>query len=200
MPVIYMGSKSGDENENFVILDNMKAAFMATEHLIGLGHENIDFIGGYENSCSNIDRVRGYRDALRKHGLEKEINVVKSSSFKRSSGYSLALELIKEERVPSAVLAANAIIALGVIEALETHGFTVPGDVSVIGFDDILFASLPKINLTTVAQPKNEMGGVVAKMLLQLIGYNNEDFAQEFLRLLTEWAGICIWKQLAYPL
>jgi len=174
-PVIYIGSKSGDKNENYVILDNAKAAFMATEYFIELGHENIGFIGGYENSSSNVDRVKGYRDALKKHCLEKEINVVKSSSYKRSSGYALALELIKEGRVPSAVLAANDIIALGVIEALETHGYTVPGDVSVIGFDDILFASLPKINLTTVAQPKYEMGGVAAKILLQLIGCNNVD-------------------------
>lgn len=175
IPVVYIGSKSGDQNENFVILDNVKAAFIATEYLIGLGHDNIAFIGGYESSISNSDRVRGYREALKKHGREKEINMVKSSSFKRESGYAIAFEFIKEGRMPSGILAANDIIALGVIEALENNGYSVPGDVSVIGFDDIQFASLPKINLTTVAQPKYEMGVAAAKILLHKIGCNNID-------------------------
>ncbi|MEW5785751.1 MAG: LacI family DNA-binding transcriptional regulator [Bacillota bacterium] len=170
IPVVYIGSKSEDDNENFVILDNFKAAFTATEYLIGLGHDNIAFVGGFESSISNTDRVRGYREALKKHNLEKEINLVKSSSFKRESGYAIALEFINEGRVPSGILAANDIIALGVIEAFENNGYTVPEDISVIGFDDISFASLPKINLTTIAQPKYQMGAAAAQMLVQMIG------------------------------
>jgi LacI family transcriptional regulator len=174
MPVVYIGSKTDDEDENYVILDNVEASFIATEYLIELGHKNIAFIGGYESSVSNSDRVRGYREALKKHNLEREINMIKSTSFRRESGYAIALELVREGKVPSAIVAANDIIALGVIEALENNGYNVPGNVSVIGFDDIQFASLPKINLTTIAQPKYQMGVDAAKILVRKINSKTE--------------------------
>lgn len=169
IPVVYIGSRISDAAENFVILDNVEASFIATEYLIELGHENIAFIGGFEDSISNRDRVSGYRKALKKHHLEKEINMVKSSSFKRESGYAIACEFIREGKIPSAIVTANDIIALGAIEAFENNGYDVPGNVSVIGFDDIEFASLPKINLTTIAQPKYMMGTEAARILLSMI-------------------------------
>jgi LacI family transcriptional regulator len=175
IPLVYIGSKADDLDENYVILDNVEASLIATEYLIGLGHKNIAFIGGYESSVSNSERVRGYREALKKHNLERDINMIKSSSFRRESGYAIALEFVREGKVPSAIVAANDIIALGAIEALENNGYNVPGDVSVIGFDDIQFASLPKINLTSIAQPKYQMGVDAAKILVDKISNNMDN-------------------------
>ncbi len=169
IPVVYISSMSGDPGEMFVIVDNIKASYLATEHLIKLGHSNIAFIGGSENSISNRDRIKGYMDALKRYSIKMDISMVKSSSYKRESGYAAALELVKTKRVPTGLIAANDIIALGIIEALEGNSYRVPQDVSVIGFDDIAFASLPKINLTTVAQPKYEMGLSAADILFKKI-------------------------------
>lgn len=175
IPFVYIGSKTEALDENYVILDNVEASFIATEYLIDLGHKDIAFIGGYESSVSNRDRVRGYREALKKHNLEREINIIKSSSFRRESGYAIALEFVRESSIPSAIVAANDIIALGVIEAFENNGYNVPGDISVIGFDDIQFASLPKINLTTINQPKYDMGMDAAKILVKIINSKLDD-------------------------
>ena len=155
---------------SFVIIDNEKASSMATEYLIELGHTDIAFIGGNENSVANEERFNGYRNALKVHGLEREVHIVKGSSFNRESGFNLMSASIKEGRIPHAVVCANDIIALGVIEALESNFYNVPGDVSVVGFDDIAYASLPKINLTTVAQPKYDMGSMAADIVFRKIG------------------------------
>ena len=77
--------------------------------------------------------------------------------------------MVKNRRVPTAIVAENDIIALGIMEAAEKHGYEVPRDISIIGIDDIEFGSLSKINLTTVAQPKFEIGQKSAGILLDLI-------------------------------
>lgn len=169
IPIVYVGSKIDDNNASFVVIDDFKAMYIATEYLIKLGHSNIMFIGGFENSISHKNRVSGYMQALTEHGLKSEINKGKGNSFKRESGYSTILELIKTRKVPSAIVAENDIVALGIIEAAEKYGYEVPGDISVIGVDDIEYASLPGINLTTVAQPKYDIGSQAAHILLDII-------------------------------
>lgn len=178
-PIVFVSSRWDDENINYVIIDNEKASMTATEYLIELGYQDIAYIGGNENSVSNKERLIGYKKALKLHGIEKSVYIMKGSSFKRESGYKSMISSIENNRVPEAVICANDIIALGVIEALESRGYDVPNDVSVIGFDDIAYASLPKINLTTIAQPKYDMGAIAADIIFKKIENENSTKANQ---------------------
>lgn len=169
IPIVYIGSRSEDKKVNYVVIDNEEASLMATEYLIELGFTDIAYLGGSENTITNKDRLVGYKKALKKHNLERSVYNMKGSSFRRESGYKSIVESIKKGRVPHALVCANDIVALGAIEALEGSGYDVPGDVSVIGFDDIAYASLHKINLTTIAQPKYKIGSMAAEIVLEKI-------------------------------
>lgn len=181
IPVVYIGSRVEDNNTSYVVIDDFKAGYMATEYLMKLGHTNIAFIGGHDNSTSHVDRVNGYKRALMENGLKTDINSIKGYSFKRESGYGAFLEMVKNRRVPTAIVAENDIIALGIMEATERHGYEVPGDISIIGIDDIEYGTLPRINLTTVAQPKFDIGQKAAGILLDLIagGANSKQVIME---------------------
>lgn len=169
IPTVYIGTRSEDSSNSYVVIDDYKAGYIATEYLIKLGHRNIAFVGGYERSTSHTDRISGYKTALNDNGLDAYINNIAGSSFKRESGHGILLEMIKNRRIPTAIVAENDIIAIGIIEACEKHGYRVPEDISVIGIDDIEFGALSKINLTTVSQPKFEIGQKAAGILLDLI-------------------------------
>ncbi|NLM10812.1 MAG: LacI family transcriptional regulator [Clostridiaceae bacterium] len=169
VPVVYIGNRIDDSSSSFVVIDDFKAGYIATEYLVKLGHRNIAFIGGHDRTTSHLDRINGYKRALTEHKLETDINIIKDYSFKKESGYLIFLEMVKNRRVPTAIVAENDIIALGIMEAAEKHGYEVPRDISIIGIDDIEFGSLSKINLTTVAQPKFEIGQKSAGILLDLI-------------------------------
>lgn len=166
---MYIGSRVDCNKSNYVVIDDFKAGYMATEYLMKLGHSNIAFIGGHDKSTSHIDRINGYKQALKENRLEADINSIKGYSFKKESGYGTFLKMVKNRKVPTAIVAENDIIALGIMEAAEKHGYDVPKDISIIGIDDIEFGSLPKINLTTVAQPKFDIGRKSADILLDLI-------------------------------
>lgn len=169
MPIVFIDSRTENDEMCFVVLDDIKASYMAAEYLMELGHRDIAFIGRYENTGSRKDRVEGYRQALEKFGIKAQVNLAEISASDRISGYNIMIEMIRNGIMPKSVVAENDIIALGVIEAVEKSGYNVPGDVSVIGIDDIEFASLPKINLTTVAQPKNKLGGLAVEILINKI-------------------------------
>ena len=173
IPVVYIGSRCDEEEINYVVIDNEKASLIATEYLIELGFTEIAYLGGSENSVSNRDRLIGYKKALTRHNLDRSVYIMKGSSFRRESGYKAVVESIKTKMLPHALICANDIVALGAIEALENNGYNVPEDVSVIGFDDIAYASLHKINLTTVAQPKYEIGSLAAGIVLEKISEGN---------------------------
>ena len=170
VPVVFIGSRSDEKEINYVVIDNEKAGFIAAEYLIGLGFDKVAYLCGSENSVSNKDRLAGYERAIKAHGLDIWIYNMEGSSFRRESGYKAASEAIKSGSLPQALICANDIVALSAIEAFENNGYEVPEDISVIGFDDIPYAALHKINLTTVAQPKYEIGSLAAQIILDKIG------------------------------
>jgi LacI family transcriptional regulator len=153
-----------------VVIDNEKAGFIAAEYLISLGFSEIAYLCGSENSVANSDRLTGYNKAIESHNLDSWIYNMKGSSFRRESGYRAASEAIKSGSLPQALICANDIVAISAIEAFENNGYDVPADISVMGFDDIAYAALHKINLTTVAQPKYEIGSLAAQIILDKVG------------------------------
>ncbi|WHH61009.1 LacI family DNA-binding transcriptional regulator [Petroclostridium sp. X23] len=166
VPIVFAAYKPLCEGCSFVVTDDYKSAVIATEYVIKLGHKKIAFIGGQEDNTTNQDRLKGYHDTLEKYGIPILPYYVRYGQFKQQSGYTLTKDLLIKNDVPTAILAGNDIIALGVIQAVEEFGLHVPSDISVVGFDDISFASLDKIQLTTIHQPKYKIGELCVEIIL----------------------------------
>ncbi len=116
-----------------------------------------------------IDRLEGYRQSLKVHGIEEEPALIVEGFFQQRRGYECAQELLALDDPPTAIFASNDESALGVMEAVRDAGFRIGDDISVIGFDDIPAASNVHPRLTTVRQPLEEMGRRATQMLLELI-------------------------------
>ena len=170
LPPIVNGCEfTGDARVPLVAIDDVAAARDATRHLLEGGHRRIAAITGDIQSTSSRDRLRGYRAALEEAGLAPEERLVVHGAYSLKAGEHAAGQLLLQKRRPTAVFCFSDDIALGCMYALRQNGFDVPGDISVIGFDDIPFARYCAPPLTTVAQPTEEIGKTCATLLLDLI-------------------------------
>ena len=152
-----------------VRVDNAGGATQAVQHLIDLGHEGTGFISGPKTSTSIIDRFEGYRAALERQGLRYEKGWVKQGNLTPESGYQAAKEILKLKTRPSAILACNDLMAFGAIHAAKELGLSVPGEVSVVGFDNIPLSSYFEPPLTTVEIPMYSVGMAAMQMLADLL-------------------------------
>lgn len=143
--------------------DDVAGARIAVDHLVGLGHKNIVCLSGGDNPVSHL-RAQGYSLAMASHGLHDSAQIV-AGGLSDTAGYRAAREALALS--PSALFVANDIGAMGAIAAVEEAGLDVPGDISVIGYDGIRLAGLRSVNLTTVAQPLDELGRLAARRLLE---------------------------------
>jgi LacI family transcriptional regulator len=154
-----------------VTIDDVEGGRMATEHLIGLGHERIAFAGDEEDAAygftASARRRAGYEQALAAAGLEPSPVPGRVSGHGREAGAETARRLLDGPEPPTAVFATSDLTALGVLEAAEAIGVRVPEDLSVVGFDDIEVARYA--GLTTVAQPLRESGAAGVELLLETL-------------------------------
>lgn len=164
----------------FVVGDDRMGARLALEHLIQLGHREIAFIGGPPNVQSSQDRMEEFRRVLREYGLPERRGWAVFADFTQTAGREAAQKLLQRHPRPTAIFAANDVIALGVMEAAESLDISIPEELSLVGYDDISYAALPRIQLTTVAQPAYAMGQIAAEYLLGVC----EGEAQEQLRFM----------------
>lgn len=166
IPVVLLGSRTLEPELNYVVMDNARAAYMATEYLLDLGRKNLCYIARPVENYTSNDRIQGFLEAAKQRGIPKENTLVTSSKgHSLTGGYLATKELLEQGKQPDAILAFNDFIALGAIQALEEAGLTIGKDVSVIGFDDILFSSLPKINLTTITPSNTELGQTAMRLI-----------------------------------
>ncbi len=143
--------------------DGVAGVALAVDHLVSLGHRRIaHFDGG--SAPSSAARRRGYRSAMRRHGLAE---LVVASEHTDTAGAKAAHELSHRRHLPTAVVAGNDFNAVGAISAFEDAGLRVPEDVSVVGYDNTSLAALRHVSLTTVDQPRLEMGRLAAEALLR---------------------------------
>jgi LacI family transcriptional regulator len=147
-----------------VRIDNVAASREAAEHLIGLGHRRIAFLGGPASSTTVQDRAQGYRVAMEVAALAAP--VARYGDFTEESGYAATREILDGSEPPTALLCANDRIALGAYAAAADAGHRVPDDISVVGFDDTPIARYVRPTLTTVAIPTYEMGRAAMRLLL----------------------------------
>ncbi|SHS62448.1 LacI family transcriptional regulator [Mycobacteroides abscessus subsp. abscessus] len=160
-----------------VSIDNVSSARKATEYLISLKHNRIGHISGPLNVVVGRDRCKGFHQAMSKHGLSVDPSLVQEGEFSFESGFNLMMKFLSLEEPPTAIFAGNDEMAMGAVKAAKSKGFRVPEDLSVVGFDDIKFASIFEPALTTIAQPTFDMGQKAMHLLLRLI--NNEELEKD---------------------
>ncbi len=184
--VVLVDRDLGDTYD-IVKTDNVSGAILATNHLIGLGHSRIAFITGPMKLATSQERLRGYSDALLRHDIPFDEDLVMEGDFRMESGYEATKRLLKKfknvgETGFTAIFAANDLMALGAILALEERGLNVPRDVAVMGYDDINIASVVRPRLSTIAQPKYEMGWIAAETIIKRMSEPNKPRIEEILK------------------
>lgn len=175
VPVVAIDPHYGPNQIPTVDADSYGGALAATQHLIGLGHERIAFLGGRGELDSSRLRESGFRAAMVGAGLEVRDGWVLESRYDPDAAEALALDWLSQPEPPTAVFAANDVTAIRVMGAASMLGLRVPDDLSVVGFDDIPQASLARPALTTVRQPLEAMGQAAMQMLLDLLGGVDRD-------------------------
>lgn len=150
-----------------VVAENVTGAYRAVRHLLDIGHTRIGVIAGPMGVATSEERIEGYRKALLESGIAVQDALICEGNYRQHSGYECVGKLLELPDPPTAVFACNDLMAVGALSALEDRGLRVPDDVAVVGYDDITVASVTRPRLTTVAQPKYEMGAVACKMLIE---------------------------------
>src|SRR4051794_27576871 len=153
-------------NAEVVMSDNEAGAWAAVEHLVALGHRRVATVTGMLDSRPGRDRLRGYRTAVQAAGLAYRDEYVAYGDFYAESGREAAARLLALPEPPTAIFAASDLMAIGAVRAAAEAGLTVPGDLSVVGFDDIQLS--PHVNppLTTMRQDKLGLGGAAGDALV----------------------------------
>lgn len=167
LPVVLLDRTAEDLELDSVVSDSYDGACQAVNHLIELGHREIAFISGSSSTSTAGRRMKGYLDALRAHGMEPSAGFIMPGDFTLEAGVRAGRELLRREHRPTAVFVASDIEAIGVMMAAEALGLSIPCDLSVVGFDNTLLSTVSRPALTTVAQPKYEMGCQAVKLLVE---------------------------------
>ena len=166
--LVYAGVNDIGNDLDEVLCDGYKGAARAVRHLVGLGHRRIGFIGPTQQKYQvfNEHRYQGFLDEMAASGLEVDQELVQDTILTAADGYESMSALIGRGALPTALFCANDTVALGAMRALGERGIAVPGDISVVGFDDIETASFVKPALTTIAIPTRELGRLAVKLML----------------------------------
>jgi DNA-binding LacI/PurR family transcriptional regulator len=171
VPVVLINdhSSQGRQYTFSISVDNRHGGRLATQHLISRGHRRIAHIAGPDGHSSSDDRLAGYRQALAEAGLQDDPSMMRPGDGLAAGGQRALGVLLGQASPPTAVFCYNDMTAIGVLLAARERGLRLPKDLSVVGFDDIPFAAYVYPALTTIAQPKFDMGQRALAMLLALV-------------------------------
>ncbi|GAB4540221.1 MAG: LacI family DNA-binding transcriptional regulator [Anaerolineae bacterium] len=168
-PRMFVHRIFGSPIKNSVVPDDHYGATLAVRHLISLGHQRIAYINGPENWHNSRTRYVGYKDELESHNIIFNPDLVQSGDWELESGYKATQNLLNLDEPPTAIFAANDLMALGAVYAIQDAGLDVPKDVAVVGYDNRDFAKIVRPGITTVAMPVYEMGRIATESLLKQI-------------------------------
>jgi len=151
---------------NSVVVDERYGARLAVEHLANLGHRRIAFINGPQGWDASTNRLIGYKDILTQLGIPYDPALVEEGDWEVQSGYPAAKKILALPERPTAIFAANDLMALGAIYAIQEAGLRVPEDIAIVGYDDREITSISRPTITTVTLPCYEMGEKSAQLIL----------------------------------
>ncbi|MCZ7833738.1 LacI family DNA-binding transcriptional regulator [Atlantibacter hermannii] len=168
-PIMVMNRKLRKHQSHCICCDHHGASFMATQHLIERGHRDIAFITGSMDSPTAIDRLAGYKAALTASGLPVRDALIAYGKWSPASGAQAAENLLSAALPFSGLVVSNDDMAIGAMKSLNGAGLTVPGDVSIIGFDNIATAPFLQPALSSIKDPVSEMINEVIERLISML-------------------------------
>ncbi|PAB58235.1 hypothetical protein CCE28_16490 [Anaeromicrobium sediminis] len=173
-PYVILEGNNVNSAHSCVEVDNEKGGYIGTKHLIECGYRKIAYVGGKKYAYSNEKRLKGYKRALAENNIDLDENLILSGEFDSKSGYELAKTALADNPHIDGIFCGNDVMALGVLHYANQAGINIPEELGVVGFDDISYASLPQIELTTVYQPKYNLGKLAVNTLLDDIKEGKE--------------------------
>jgi LacI family transcriptional regulator len=168
-PVVIVDRIMPNLNCHCVGIDNYQGSLNAVNYLINRGHTKIACIQRLPESWISEERVRGYRDAHKQHGLTIDESLVVGNEYGQRNGYLETKKLLQRSDVPTAIFALSHLSTLGALRALREHRIAIPEEMSLIGFDDLPNANYFENPITTVRQPIREMASTAIELLVELI-------------------------------
>lgn len=162
-------NRSAEGFDNYVLLDDEHAGYIAADHLISLGHTKIAHITGPFETGTGLKRYYGFKNRLETAGINLTPEYVRKGQYSLESGHEQMNHLLKLQEPPTAVFTANIMIALGAMRAAQENGLTIPDDISIIGMHDVAFAPTLNPSLTTVNMPLYEMGEAAMQKIIENI-------------------------------
>ena len=182
VPLVLIDRRIDDLEVDSVLVDNEFGAAEAVRHLLDNGYRRIACITGPRRTSTALDRLAGYRTALRTAGMRFDKNLVQYADFREAGGYTSMQALLDLDEPPEALFVANNLMTVGALECLNSRGLRAPDDIAVVGFDDIPWADLVVPPLTTVAQPTYELGRTAGQLLKDRIATPGRPASQVTLR------------------
>jgi LacI family transcriptional regulator len=179
VPLVVLDRRLTQQLTDSVRCDSEQGAYQLTRLLLERGHRQIALLTGSPHVATAIDRLNGYRHALRDYGIGESGEMVYYGEFTLESGQEMACQALAAKPCPTAIFAGNNFIAIGLMQALQEAGIRVPGDISIVGFDDLPASLLIDPFLTVAAQPAYEMGVQATKILIKRLSGNGANAPQE---------------------
>lgn len=156
-----------------IVMDEKQGGRIATQHLIDLGHRRIGLLKRTPTSALSRERIIGYQQALAAAGIPYDPRLVLECAAGQAAGAQAMQQLLALDAPPTAVFTHNDVLAMGALHAIRQAGLAVPGDLSVVGYDDITSAAYFVPPLTTVRSPKAELGVLAGRTILDLVRQKN---------------------------
>lgn len=181
LPTVFVDVDIVGKNATNVTSDNVNGAREAINYLYSLGHRDIGMIMGYLTTRPTQERLIGYQTALNEHNLSYRAKWVVNGNFSKEGGCQAMKELLKGDEKPTAVFCQSDKMAIGAIEAINETGFSVPEDISIIGFDNIDIAEYYNPPITTIAQDHHKLGNTAAVLLEKIMNYKGDFFNPEII-------------------
>jgi DNA-binding LacI/PurR family transcriptional regulator len=180
IPVVAVDRQVSGGAIDSVMIDNVQAACNAVTHLLAAGYRRIGMIVGPLDTTTGRGRLAGYREALQRAGVPVDPSLERYGPLDEESGRRLAEELLALPEPVEALFAGNNWITMGILQAVHAHRLRIPGDLAIVGFDDLQWAELGSITLTSVVQPAYEMGCVATERLIQRLQHPDITGYQQF--------------------
>jgi LacI family transcriptional regulator len=166
MPVVMIDRDVPNVEVDAVLTDHQLGGYLATRHLLELGHTRIACIAGPSSITPSAERIIGYRKALEEAGLPYDEKLVLRGDYHAQSGMDITHTILRMDPRPTAIFALNDLMALGALRAAAEAGCSVPSDLAVVGYDDLELSHFTNPPLTTIAQPKTEIGAQAVDLLV----------------------------------
>jgi LacI family transcriptional regulator len=156
----------GNDLFDYVYVDTYLGIQQATEHLLKQGHERIAYVGGSVKEQTGYERYCGFRDAMLNAGLRETPGYVFESNYTESGGYLCGKDILELNPAPTAIVASNDLMAIGIMNACEEAGVRIPNDIAIVGMDNTEIASRVSPKLTSIAMMQEEIGRHAAQILM----------------------------------